>query len=810
MTRKTSAWLAYHGANCMFSTSLGSPDTGELPFSKMSWGSLPSSDQNWPTGDLDNYNRFIQLVGKRPASVRMYRNGSAATGTTGVSGSAGTYGLITPDGKAISNAGTALCITFKLSDARGWAAETTALGASGSNQTKTDIANVAQNVRRWVNDTGNTSPVKKLMLGMHHEPSNDGQPASEYVAWWRAIVDEMRSNGVGSGARPASYTGSASWIDGVEWTFVDIGTTFSGGSNAFYPGLAYVDWVMADPYNWAGGQYANVCKAGKVAQPGDNIETTGFTPNNHYAQAWSTFKQTVQNVLDWSDNNPDPLLGLGEFSTFHDVDRWTKNSSGVLVTPQTHTGIPTAAGEWYRQIPRVCAGLASETGVNTLNQYTADTRGRRLKCIHAWPSQDKAPRWINQKAWAPGDVSTPTASGTWTLNGVNVGNIGSSMLDGFKTAANDAWFTSGGGGGASDPPSGVTIGAAPNPDDSSVWLFTGTATPGTASLSSWEWAFGDGASATTQDATHTYTTTGTYTVQLTVTDSASLTASASQTVNVVVDTGGGGGGGGGGGPVVANYTYIRSGDLDRVADFRVLYNLNLTKQEVVNAAISARLDTLEGGSGGGATSVGTPVAGALVEDTTVSTSTAIPYPAGISAGHLLVAFMSHSSLTVATNPSGWTQVYSSIRGAALPALWVGIKFAAGSESGSLAVAHTSSVAIGGMMRVPGVNQTTPQDATATTVQNATAGTTTVLPGVTTTRAGGLLIAVACQNSNTSNASTVATSSGTWTEDADRVSGTRAATMWHSARPASGSSGDATITWTGTATSHGVLIALRAV
>jgi PKD repeat protein len=621
----------------------------------------------------------------------------------------------------------------------------------------------------------------------------------------------MAANGIGDGPDPGGHSGF-SWIDCIEWTFVDIGTTFTTGGNPYYPGSAYVTWVMADPYNWAGGSYCPQQKTGQVPQLGDNVCTSMWGPNNsHYNQAWSTFKDTVQHILDWSDNNPDPLLGLGEFSTSHLIDRWTINTrnaqnvlidpghaEGVLITPVTATAQPLAAGEWYKNVTRVLQGLNHLSGTSAVNQFTADPRGTRLKLIHGWNSQEKAPRWINGAAFATGDTTGPTTTGSTR----------SSMLTGWVTMANDTFWDAGAPP-PTDPPSGAAITALVDPGDSMTWNFTGSVTQGTGSITGYDWSFGaGGGTSTLQNPSCTYTTPGIKNITFTVTDSNSLSASATRTITVI-DPGGGGGGSGGGG-AMAGYQYIRPGGLDQYVDFRLIYNPNLDKTEVVFAALAARLDALEGGGGGGGGSVvGTPVLGTLVEDAAVTT-TNVPYPAGITANQLLVAFMSHGAITTATNPSGWTQVYNSVRGALQPALWVGIKTATGTESGSLAVVHPSAVAMGRMMRVPNVNVANPQDATATTIQVATASTTTVLPTLATNHAGTLLVAIAAQNSGTANASTCASTGATWTEDADRNTGTRAATMWHSARGASGGTGDVTITWSGAATSHGVLIALRPV
>lgn len=802
MVRKTSSFLG--SRTCMFGTSLASPQDGHLPNSKMVWAStvapatsLASGDQSWPAGDLDNFNRWIALIGRRPDSVRLYSNNPSAT--TGTAGSAGAYGFITSDMRAIANTGTALCITFKLGDANQWAAQTTALTSTGTNETKTKIANIAQNIRRWRTDTGNTATIKKLMMGMHHEPSNDGQTGPIYVSWWQAIVDELATHGIGDGPAPSGYTGAAAWLDCIEYTFVDIGTTFSGGTNPYYPGFNYVTWVLADPYNWAGGMFAAVSATGKVPQIGDNIKDPlgglSFNPNSHYAQNWSTFKDTVQNILSWTTNNPDILAGLGEFSTSCDVDRWTPNSAGVLQLPKTNTGVPLAGGEWYRQIPRVCQGLASETDISALNASTADSRATRLKLITAWPSQEKMPRWINQKAWMPGDVATPSSTHTaWNISGTQVGHIDTSMLDGFKYAANHSWFAPGTTG--TEPPSDLTITVTTDAGAPLFRQFDGTAVAGSSSISTYEWSFGDSSAAETgQSVSHTYAAGGTFTVTLTVTDSAGGSAAKTKSVTVTDE---------GGPPAESDFgfRFILPDGADQIADFRLIYNPNLVLNETLLKGVMSRLTVLEGGSGG---TIGAPVLGALVEDATAVASTSVPYPSA-GAG-LLVAFMSHATTATVTNPAGWTQVYNSNRGGSLPTLWVGIKVASGSESGSLAIAHGSSAAMGRMMRVPGVNTTTPQDVAATTVSHASGQTTTVLPTLITTGTGRMLVAIAAHNGAAANADSVA-GPGTWTEDADRVSGARTATMWHSLWSGSGGTGAVTITWSGSATSHGVLLALR--
>lgn len=145
--------------------------------------------------------------------------------------------------------------------------------------------------------------------------------------------------------------------------------------------------------------------------------------------------------------------------------------------------------------------------------------------------------------------------------------------------------------------------------------------------------------------------------------------------------------------------------------------------------------------------------GTRLNQTTAATTWNVAYPAGITAGDLLVLFISsNGGAASATPPSGFTEVHrettvTNPRGG----LW--IKVATGSESGPLAVTMTSTTGHAQIARYSGVDTTTPQDATRTIVQNT--GTTVahvILPSITTATNGAMLVFVGAWNSSSRTAS----------------------------------------------------------
>lgn len=202
-------------------------------------------------------------------------------------------------------------------------------------------------------------------------------------------------------------------------------------------------------------------------------------------------------------------------------------------------------------------------------------------------------------------------------------------------------------------------------------------------------------------------------------------------------------------------------------------------------------------------------AGAQVE-TASGTTSVLPYPAGLAAGHLLMIVGStFNATTLWTLPAGWTQVYnaSASGGTLTPNLFVAYKVAAGSESGSLTVTHSSNVSIARMFAFSGVNAGTPLDVPVAVNDAAGAATTSTLPGLTTTAPGAALVYAAAHVSTTATATVSATPSA-YTEVMDRATGSRAATAGYLIWSGSGATGSPVVTWTGSGRSMGLLLALR--
>jgi hypothetical protein len=162
--------------------------------------------------------------------------------------------------------------------------------------------------------------------------------------------------------------------------------------------------------------------------------------------------------------------------------------------------------------------------------------------------------------------------------------------------------------------------------------------------------------------------------------------------------------------------------------------------------------------------IGTPVAGTLAENATAATSTPVPYPAGITAGDLLLMFVAVNVGTVPALPAGWTDIVSgaSGTGSQSPSIRWQYKIADGSETGTQSVTHSNTLSKGMMWRISGVDQSVPVDVTGTHVAVAI-GTSLTHAGVTTTVTGCQVWASGMRNSGTQTWATI-TSPFTMTED----------------------------------------------
>lgn len=194
---------------------------------------------------------------------------------------------------------------------------------------------------------------------------------------------------------------------------------------------------------------------------------------------------------------------------------------------------------------------------------------------------------------------------------------------------------------------------------------------------------------------------------------------------------------------------------------------------------------------------------------TAATSLAVPYPASMASGDLMRLTVSTNAASpiAASVPAGWTLVaeLAANSGANAPSIMVAIKYATGSESGNLTVTTTSAKSWGQITAYRGVDQTTPQDATATTKDQASALTTVDLPTLTTVTDGAVIDYSAAQN----GAAVTATAPAGYTELADNTgSGGWSGTTGWATKTTAGATGTVTVTFTASNRGAGILIALR--
>jgi hypothetical protein len=574
VTAKTSVFLT--AGQSIIGTSLGGGGAYPDDNAHKVWYSTGLTA--WPQGDLDSFNAHAAIWGRNPDAVRLYNgSGDSAFDATGVSGSAGAYGLIKPDWRAIANTGCALVITIK-DTTKNWSGIATDLAASGSNATKTRWATMCQSMKRWHDDNGNTAPHKKLIFGIWHEPSNDVPTqgtAADFVAMFQNAVNFLKDNGIGGGPKPSSGHGSSysgTWYDMIEWVYIDIGfNAFHTGSNAFYPGDAYLTFCFSDTYNWAGGQIPGGGVAqthaqnGQVPQPGDSLGGS----SGHYNDAWHSFQNIVSNQMQkWYENGPggfrDVILGFGEIGVSEDIDRFT-SSGASLANPQVHTGKPHLKGDWFTGLLKYARGEAY-SAPDSENNVAGGYFGTACRVWLYWNAQAAGPRWYNTVPFQPGDVNQPSTAGaakTYTTDRV-------------VTLVNDAVFTGGGG----SPPSPPVF-ASPLPSYVAVEggaatevLFTGTVVPGTGTITQWSWDPGDGSgpqvhttSATTDTLDWIYPTAGgNFNAVVVVTDSNSLTVTHNIQVTITSAV-----------SPLAGAIFIQPGDV--VAQLRSTYNPTVTALE---------------------------------------------------------------------------------------------------------------------------------------------------------------------------------------------------------------------------------------
>src|SRR4051794_19666152 len=274
--------------------------------------------------------------------------------------------------------------------------------------------------------------------------------------------------------------------------------------------------------------------------------------------------------------------------------------------------------------------------------------------------------------------------------------------------------------------------------------FTDTST---GSPTSWAWDFGDGATSTAQNPSHTYTTAGTYTAKLTATNASGSNA-ASKTVTV---TGG----------------------------------------------------TTDPGASGSVT------AGQSTQSSNAAavTSVAIPKPGDVRAGDVLIAqITADATPSVSAAPAGWSTVISPRSVSTSARLFAYYHVVTDPASEPASYSWTLSTAVkwnAGMANFHGVDTSVVWDTAASGATVTTSASTITVPGVTTTKAGAMLVGGVGLNS-----STVAVTQPSGWSEAVESTGAQVTEVASQARPTVGATGNATWTLGSNATSTGWVRALR--
>lgn len=188
----------------------------------------------------------------------------------------------------------------------------------------------------------------------------------------------------------------------------------------------------------------------------------------------------------------------------------------------------------------------------------------------------------------------------------------------------------------------------------------------------------------------------------------------------------------------------------------------------------------------------------------------VPYPAGLSANDVLVLLLGGNSATVIAAQTGYTtdKTNASTTDTLVPDLYIGHKFATGSESGTFSATSGAGAGFGQILAFRGVDLVTPIDTTPG-FGDKTNTTTAALPiasAMTTTTPGVALVYAAVQNAAT-GLMTEPSVPAAFTETGDRVAQRNASTgylIWSG----SGSTGIITVTGNGTTRGLVTVIALR--
>ncbi|MCF6737730.1 hypothetical protein E9565_21690, partial [Blastococcus sp. KM273129] len=196
-----------------------------------------------------------------------------------------------------------------------------------------------------------------------------------------------------------------------------------------------------------------------------------------------------------------------------------------------------------------------------------------------------------------------------------------------------------------------------------------------------------------------------------------------------------------------------------------------------------------GDGGGGGTGAVTAGATSAAGSSTAVTSVAVPRPAGLADGDVLIAeITADNAPTVGAAPAGWSTVVSplSTYGARMFVYYKVVADASAEPAQygwTLSSAQKWNAAISSYRGVDGAS---PFDGAASTSVSTTARSTVAVPEVTTTVAGAMVVGGVGVNSGSASI----TEPTGWTE-AVEAGGVQTAELAHVARPAVGATGTAT-------------------
>jgi hypothetical protein len=192
-------------------------------------------------------------------------------------------------------------------------------------------------------------------------------------------------------------------------------------------------------------------------------------------------------------------------------------------------------------------------------------------------------------------------------------------------------------------------------------------------------------------------------------------------------------------------------------------------------------------------------------NTTASTTLAIPKPANIASGDVLVASIALNGATVASAPPGWVEI-AAVTTLSNPKLHAYYRIAGGATEPATYTwtMTTAAASSGGIARYSGVNNANPLAAPVSTASSSANVSSLAVPAVTTTTPGAMIIGAATVNSS---ATTLAiTSPAGMTERWDL--GGKRQEYADTIQPSVGSSGAKTWTFSSARTAAGWIAALR--